>query len=315
MQRWERIEAFVEVVRLGNFSAAARQLQVSSSHISRLVSQLEQQLGTQLLYRTTRQIRLTDSGTLYYESCRQLFEGFKDAELALDHHQTNPTGLLKISAATTFGERYIAPLVNDFHALYPNLKIAVNFTNRQVELIEEGYDLAIRMGVLKESSLMVKRLCKRLEYVVGSPEYFARHPQPHTLAELDHHNCLIGSRDYWLFSEKGARKDLVVRGNWQANSGPALLDAALKGLGLAQLPDYYVADYMASGQLLSVLDYYQFTDTGVWVVYPQQRYLAAKVRLFVDFLEARFAHGVPRLPDYYLQVTQSKNGGAEDGNN
>ncbi|HTF86127.1 MAG TPA: LysR family transcriptional regulator [Cellvibrio sp.] len=293
MQRWERIEAFVEVVRLGNFSAAARQLQVSSSHISRLVSQLEQQLGTQLLYRTTRQIRLTDSGALYYESCRQLFEGFKDAELALDHHQTNPTGLLKITAATTFGERYIAPLVNEFHTLYPQLKISMHLTNRQLELIEEGYDIAIRMGVLKESTLIARRLCHRREFVVGSPDYFAHHPQPRTLAELEQHNCLIGSRDHWLFLDKGARKDLVVTGNWHANSGPALVDAALRGIGLAQLPDYYVTEYLASGQLVSVLDEYQFTDTGVWVLYPQQRYLAAKVRLFIDFLVEKFAAGVP----------------------
>lgn len=293
MQRWERIEAFVEVVRLGNFSAAARQLQVSSSHISRLVSQLEQQLGTQLLYRTTRQIRLTDSGTLYYESCRQLFEGFKDAELALDHHQTKPTGLLKITAATTFGERYIAPLVNEFHTLYPQLRISMHLSNRQLELIDEGYDIAIRMGVLKESTLVARRLCDRREYVVASPDYLARHPQPRKLADLEKHNCLIGSRDHWLFFDKGARKDLVVSGNWQANSGPALVDAALRGIGLTQLPDYYVNEYLSSGQLVSVLDEYQFTDTGVWILYPQQRYLAAKVRLFIDFLVEKFAEGAP----------------------
>lgn len=293
MQRWERIEAFVEVVRLGNFSAAARQLQVSSSHISRLVSQLEQQLGTQLLYRTTRQIRLTDSGALYYESCRQLFEGFKDAELALDHHQTNPTGTLKITAATTFGDRFIAPLVNEFHTLYPQLKINMHLSNRQLELIEEGYDVAIRMGVLKESTLVARRLCSRREYVVGSPTYFSRHPHPTKLADLEQHNCLIGSRDHWLFLDKGARKDLVVTGNWHANSGPALVDAALRGIGLAQLPDYYVKEHLASGELVSVLDDYQFTDTGVWVLYPQQRYLAAKVRLFIDFLVDKFAAGVP----------------------
>lgn len=293
MQRWERIEAFVEVVRLGNFSTAARHLQVSSSHVSRLVSQLEQQLGTQLLYRTTRQIRLTDSGALYYESCRQLFDGFKDAELALDHHQTNPSGLLKITAATTFGDRYIAPLVNDFHALYPELRVSMHLTNRQVDLIEEGFDIAIRMGVLKESTLVARRLCDRREYVVGSPDYFDRHPQPQTLAELEKHNCLIGSRDHWLFADKGARKELVVTGNWQANSGPALLDAALKGIGLAQLPDYYVMEYLAQGSLKSALDQYQFTDTGVWVLYPQQRYLAAKVHLFVDFLMKHFADGIP----------------------
>lgn len=295
MQHWDRVEAFVEVIRGGSFAAAARQLQVSNSHISRLVSQLEQQLGTQLLYRTTRQIRLTDTGALYFDSCRQLFDGFKEAELLLNHHQGQPAGLLKITAATTFGDRYIAPLVNDFALMYPQIKVSMHFSNRQVDLIDEGFDVGIRMGVLKESTLIARRLCDRKEYLVGSPAYFSRHPAPETLSDLERHNCLIGSRGSWLLSQNGSRKDLVVRGNWQANSGPGLLDAALKGMGIAQLPDYYVDEHLASGRLRSVLDSYRYQDTGVWVVYPQQRYLAPKVRFFIDFLVERFAKGVVGL--------------------
>lgn len=295
MQHWDRVEAFVEVVRTGSFAASARQLQVSNSHISRLVSQLEQQLGTQLLYRTTRQIRLTDTGALYYDSCRQLFDGFKEAELLLNHHQGQPTGLLKITAATTFGDRYIAPLVNDFALLYPQIKVSMHFSNRQVELIDEGFDLGIRMGVLKESTLIARRLCDRKEYLVGSPAYFARHPAPENLASLEQHQCLIGSRGSWLLAQNGLRKNVVLRGNWQANSGPGLLDAALKGMGIAQLPDYYVDEHLASGRLQSVLDEFRYQDTGVWVVYPQQRYLAPKVRFFIDFLVERFAKGVAGL--------------------
>jgi DNA-binding transcriptional LysR family regulator len=289
MQHWERVEAFIAVVRFGSFAAAARELQVSNSHVSRLVSQLEQQLGTQLLYRTTRQIRLTDAGQLYYESCRHLFDGLREAESLLQHHQGQPTGLLKITAATTFGDRYIAPLVNDFQLLYPQLKVQMYFSNRQVELIEEGFDLAIRMGVMRESTLVAKRLCDRQEYIVGSPAYFARVSAPQTLTDLERHNCLVGTRGYWLLQDQGQRKDLVVHGNWQANSGPALVDAALKGLGLAQLPDYYVEEFLADGRLVAVLNDYRFKDAGVWVVYPQQ------VRLFIDFLAGRFASGVLRL--------------------
>lgn len=295
MQHWERVEAFIAVVRFGSFAAAARELQVSNSHVSRLVSQLEQQLGTQLLYRTTRQIRLTDAGQLYYDSCRHLFDGLREAESLLQHHQGQPTGLLKITAATTFGDRYIAPLVNDFQLLYPQLKVQMYFSNRQVELIEEGFDLAIRMGVMRESTLIAKRLCDRREYIVGSPTYLARVSAPQTLTDLERHNCLVGTRGYWLLSERGQRKDLQVRGNWQANSGPALLDAARKGLGLAQLPDYYVDEFLADGRLIAVLDDYRFNDAGVWVVYPQQRHLAPKVRLFIDFLAERFAGGVASL--------------------
>lgn len=295
MQHWDRVEAFVEVVRGGSFAAAARQLRVSNSHISRLVSQLEQQLGTQLLYRTTRQIRLTDAGALYYDSCRQLFDGFKEAELLLTHHQGQPTGLLKITAATTFGDRYIAPLVNDFALLYPQIKVSMHFSNRQVELIDEGFDVGIRMGVLKESTLIARRLCDRKEYIVGAPAYFVRHPAPQNLAALEQHHCLIGSRSSWLLAQDGLRKDVVVRGNWQANSGPGLLDAALKGMGIAQLPDYYVDEHLASGRLQSVLDEFRYPDTGVWVVYPQQRYLAPKVRFFIDFLVERFSQGIAGL--------------------
>ena len=295
MQHWERVEAFIEVVRFGSFAAAARQLQVSNSHVSRLVSQLEQQLGTQLLYRTTRQIRLTDGGLIYYESCRHLFDGVREAELLLHHHQGQPTGLLKITAPATFGDQYIGPLVNDFQLRYPQLKVTMYFSNRQVELIDEGFDLGVRMGVLRESTLVAKRLCDRREYIVGSPDYLARIAAPQTLTDLERHNCLVGTRGYWLLSHNGQRKDLQVRGNWQGNSGSAMLDAALKGVGLAQLPDYYVQDYLADGRLLAVLNDYRFLDAGVWVVYPQQRHLAPKVRLFIDFLAEQFAGGIEGL--------------------
>lgn len=295
MQHWERVEAFIEVVRFGSFAAAAKQLQVSNSHVSRLVSQLEQQLGTQLLYRTTRQIRLTDGGLIYYESCRHLFDGVREAELLLHHHQGQPTGLLKITAPATFGDQYIGPLVNDFQLRYPQLKVNMYFSNRQVELIDEGFDLGVRMGVLRESTLVAKRLCNRHEYIVGSPEYLARITAPQTLTDLERHNCLVGTRGNWLLSHNGQRKDLQVRGNWHGNSGSAMLDAALKGMGLAQLPDYYVQAYLADGRLVAVLNDYRFLDAGVWVVYPQQRHLAPKVRLFIDFLAEQFAGGIEGL--------------------
>ncbi|EPC02258.1 LysR family transcriptional regulator [Litchfieldella anticariensis FP35 = DSM 16096] len=293
MHRWDRIEAFTEVVRLGTFSAAARHLKVSNSHVSRLVGQLENQLDTQLLYRTTRQIRLTDAGALYYEHCRHLLDGFREAEAAINDLQTKPKGVLKLTSATTFGERYIAPLVNDFQCLHPQLEVLMHFTNRQVELIDEGYDIAIRMGVLRDSTLIARRLCGRREYVVGSRAYFEQVPRPHSVAELANHRCLIGSRDNWLFEINGQRREVRIHGHWQANSGPAILDAALKGLGVAQLPDYYVEPYLQTGELISVLDAFQHPDTAVWAVYPRHRHLSPKVRQFVDFLVAHIGETLP----------------------
>lgn len=284
MQRWDRIEAFVEVVRLGSFAAAARHLKVSNSHVSRLISQLENQLGTTLLYRTTRQIRLTDTGSLYYEHCHHLFDGFREAEAAINDLQARPKGILRLTSATTFGERFIAPLINDFLCQHPQLEIRLHFTNRQVDIIDEGYDIAIRMGTLKDSTLIARRICERHEYVVGSPDYFIQMPQPHTLSELSRHRCLVGSRDLWRFDIDGVRREVRVEGSWEGNSGPALLDAALKGLGLAQLPDYYVDPYLASGELVSVLDAYQHDDTAVWAVYPRHRHRSPKVHQFIDYL-------------------------------
>ncbi|WP_027966223.1 LysR family transcriptional regulator [Halomonas halocynthiae] len=293
MQRWDRIEAFVEVVRHGAFNAAAEHLKVSSSHVSRLVSQLENHLGITLLYRTTRRIRLTEAGELYYQRCHHLFEAFSEAEAAVKELQEQPIGLLSLTSATTFGERFIAPLVNDFMQLHPQLSVRLHLTNRQVDIIDEGFDIAIRMGAMNNSTLIARRLCERREYIVGSPDYFTHYGQPHTLSELSRHRCLVGSRPHWRFDVEGVRRDVRVDGPLQGNSGAALLDATLKGLGMAQLPGDYVDTYLASGQLLSVLDSYRHSDTGVWAVYPHHRHRSPKVRQFIDFLVERIAHSLP----------------------
>ena len=289
MQHWDRIEAFVEVVRRGSFAHAARHLGVSSSHVSRLVARLETQLGTQLLYRTTRRLTLTDAGQVYFEHCGQLFDGFQEALAAISDFQQSPTGVLKLTCATTFGERFIAPLVNDFLDRHPQLSVQLDFTNRRVDIVDEGFDVAIRTGALPDSSLIARKLCARREYVVGSAGYFQRHARPHTLGELGRHNCLRGSASQWSFDVDGQHRHLKVQGNWQGNSGVALLDAARKGLGLVQLPDYYVEADLESGARVSVLDQYACTHTAVWVVYPRHRHLSPKVRQFVDFLVASFA--------------------------
>lgn len=284
MKQWGSIEAFVEVVRQGSFSAAARQLKVSASHISRLVSQLEARLGVPLLYRTTRQIRLTEAGELYHAHCRHALDGFREAEAALGDTLASPRGLLKLTASTTFGERHIAPLVNRFMQCHPQLEVRMHFTNRRVALIDEGYDVAIRLGQLQDSSLIARRLCERREHVVGSPAYFAAHPPPAHPNALTRHACLLGSLDSWRFMIDGQRREIRVTGRWQANSGPALLDATLRGLGLSQLPDYYVDEHIASGRLIPVLADFRFADTAVWAVYPRHRQLSPSVRQLVDFL-------------------------------
>lgn len=293
MRRWDAIETFVTVVREGSFSAAARRLDVSPSHISRQVAELEKRLGTPLIYRTTRSIRLSEAGEQYFEQCHQLLEGFLGAEEQIRQAQKEPTGSLRVTCATTFGERFLAPPLNDFVAQYPGIRLDLHLTNRQTDLVTEGYDLAVRMGSMKDSSLLSRRLCDRREYLCASPDYLQRHGMPHMLSELSDHNCLLGSNPWWLFMDNGQRRELKVTGNWRSNSGPALLDAVRKGLGIAQLPDYYVEPLLARGELVSMLERYRYPFSGVWLVYPQARQRSMKLKVLTDFLVDRFREGLP----------------------
>jgi len=293
VNRWEGIEAFVQVVRLGTLSAAARELGVSVSHISRSISRLENSLGAQLLFRTTRSVRPTDVGRAYFEQCQQLLEGFGQAEQQVRDYQSEPTGLLRLSCGTVFGERYVAPLLNDFLSLHPGLELDLHLSNRTVDLVRDGYDLAIRMGMLRDSALVGRRLCPRREFIVASPAYLAAHGEPASAAELLSHQCLVGSNEHWRIQTSEGVRELRVKGRWRANSGLAVLDAALKGLGVAQLPDYYVAGYIESGELVPILSTLEIRDAAVWALYPKSRHLAPKVRLLVEFMQQAFESEAP----------------------
>ncbi|MGO3344482.1 MAG: LysR family transcriptional regulator [Marinomonas sp.] len=293
MKNWEAMEAFIEVVRQGSFSAAAIALKVSASHISRLITQLESELGTTLLFRTTRRIRLSEAGELYYQHCRGLPEVLSSAEEAISSLNQALVGKFTLTCATTFGERYIAPLMNDFLLDHPKIELDFHLTNRSVDLIEEGYDLAIRMGSMKESNLLSRRLCNRVEYLCASREYIDQHGMPHTLAELSKHKCLIGSNHHWLFQQEGLRKEVKVSSQWRSNSGKALLDAVKKGMGIAQLPDYYVQEDLASGKLIALLPQYQYPYSGVWLVYPKVRQASPKLQSICDYLIQHFQESSP----------------------
>lgn len=284
MFNWEGVTEFVAVAETGSFTAAAKRLEISVAQVSRQISALESRLATKLFYRTTRKVTVTEAGQVYYQHCRQVLDGLEEAERTLTNMQRTPRGKLKITAPTTYGENRIAPLLNDFIRLYPELELDCHFTNQKVDLIDYGYDLAIRLGKLEDSSLMAKRLASRRQYVCASPAYLAANGEPHLLSELDQHNCLRGTLEYWRFQESGQERNVKVNGNIHFNSGQALTDAALKGLGIAQLPDYYVKEYLDAGSLVEVLTNHQPTDEGIWALYPQNRHLSPKVRMLVDFL-------------------------------
>ncbi|MCM2971817.1 LysR family transcriptional regulator [Larsenimonas suaedae] len=296
MQHWDRIEAFVIVVREGSFSRAASELGVSVSHVSRSISRLEQSLDVPLLYRTTRTLSLTDAGRIYFEHCHALFDGFKSATQAVQSLGSAPQGTLRVSAATTYGERFIAPLINEFKHAHPQLTVELHLSNRRVHLIEENFDIAIRLGALEDSSLVARQLARRNEFVVAHPGYIARYGYPTTPGDLRHHNCLIGSTRKWVFFEQGKRRDVTIDGDYRVNSGAALLDAVLEGFGIAQLPDYYVAPYLKTGELRAVLDEFRHPHTGVWAVFQGRQPLSPKVRLFLD-------HALERLPELSGDIT------------
>ena len=287
MTIWDGINEFVCVVETESFTAAAKRLEVSVAHISRQVNKLEDRLGAKLLYRTTRKLRLTEVGEVYYQHARKILDDMQAAERAVMEMEGKPTGKLRITAPVYYGEYFLAPLVNDFLLQYPQLDLELKLTNETVDLVKEGYDLAIRLGTLDSSSLMCRKLARRTQYLCASPAYLATHGTPQTLADLANHRCLGGSLDHWRFLENGKLRNWRVGSAWSCNSGLALKDAALKGLGIAQLPDYYVQAALAQSSLVSLLESHRLPDDGVWVVYPQNRHLSPKVRLLVDFLVAQ----------------------------
>ncbi|HBV75658.1 MULTISPECIES: LysR substrate-binding domain-containing protein [Vibrio] len=279
--QWQGISEFVAVAETGSFTLAAKHLSVSTAQISRQVNQLEKRLSVKLFYRTTRQVKLTDIGQNYFEQCQAILEQLKEAELSVTNLNHSLQGQLKISVPIAYGESHIAPLINDFCLLYPDLNIELWLTNQLVDLTEEKVDLAIRLGALDDSSMMAKKLRPRQQYLCASPKYLRQHGQPESLNDLKHHNCLVGTLDYWRFHNR----KLTVNGSLKCNNGYALLDAALKGIGIVQLPDYYVESYLESGQLVSVLPHIQTKNDGVWAVYPHNHHLSTKVRLLLDYLD------------------------------
>jgi len=275
-------------VRLGSFTRAADDLGVSRSHVSRQINALENRLDAQLLLRTTRKVSTTDVGQAFYMQCRQVLDNLDEAERAVLDLQANPRGILRVTVAGAFGEDFIAPAALDFMAEYRDLIVELNFSNRLIDLISEGYDVAIRAGTLKDSSLIARRISTRKLLTCASPEYLLRNGTPSSIHSLTNHNCLLGTLDSWRFRENGRNQDLRVSGNWRSNNGRSLLRAARAGLGLVQLPSFYLDQDIIDGALLPVLEDYNPTDTGVWAVYPHNRHLSAKVRLFVNFLADRF---------------------------
>ena len=301
--RWDGISEFVYVAEHESFTRAAKELGISTAQVSRQISALEKRLNIKLLYRTTRKVSLTEEGRVFYQHCRGVLDGLDAAEQAVSNLQAKPQGRIKLTAPVTYGEQQLLPLVNDFMVQYSDIEVTAFLSNQKIDLIDGGYDLAIRIGKLSDSTMMAKKLSRRTNFVCAAPAYLEKYGTPSSLSDLSQHNCLLGTRDYWHFIDfketdskktdygKNAdkEKNLRVSGTVQYNSGHSLVDAALKGLGIVQLPDYYVQKYLASGELVSLLDNYREPEESIWAIYPHNRHLSPKIRLLVDYLAERLA--------------------------
>ena len=300
--RWDGVSEFVYVAEYESFTRAAKELGISTAQVSRQVSAIEKRLKIKLLHRTTRKVSLTEEGRVFYQHCRGVLDGLDAAEQAVNNLQSKPQGKIKLTAPVTYGEQQLLPLVNDFMVQYSDIKVTAFLSNQTIDLIDGGYDLAIRIGKLSDSTMMAKKLSYRTNFVCAAPSYLDKYGTPHSLNDLSQHNCLLGTRDYWHFidmdqidadpqtnNSAGKERNLRVSGNIQYNSGHSLVDAALKGLGIVQLPDYYVQKYLASGELISLLDNYREPEESIWAIYPYNRHLSPRIRLLVDYLAERLA--------------------------
>ncbi|OUS02439.1 hypothetical protein A9Q81_08630 [Gammaproteobacteria bacterium 42_54_T18] len=292
MSRWEGFEEFVQVVDTGGFSAAARATGASKGHISQQISRLEDRLGARLLNRTTRKISLTDVGEEFYDRCTRIIEELDEAERSVSSLQSEAKGILRISTPSLLGEIHLVPALAEFQKTHPKLEIELNFSSRKVDLIEEGYDLVIQLGKRTDINVVNKPLCRTRFHVAASPDYLEDHGVPKKPSDLKQHNCLmfthLGQSKPWKFVSAKGKKQESVKGTWRSSSGNALRAAAIQGLGLVYLPDYYIADDIKSGKLQMILSEWSAVERDIVVIYQERRHLSAKTRLCTEHLMKHF---------------------------
>ena len=292
------MSVFATVVGTGSFTGASDRLDMSRAMVSKYVINLEARLGTRLLNRTTRRLSLTESGTAYYERCLQIISDVQEAEQVAGQCTSTPRGTLKITMPIAFGLHRLSPIIADYMHLHSEVKLDISLNDRYVDLIEEGFDLAIRIGTLHGSTLIARKLGVARAIVCASPAYLKQHGSPTKPADLTNHSCLgytyTNSGNEWRFKNKDIEEIIHITGAIKANNGDILRLAALNGAGLILLPLFIVEEDLQAGRLAQVLGDYTSADFGIYAVYPSRKHLSAKVRTFVDFLVARLS-ATPKL--------------------
>ena len=293
MDRLAALEAFVRVAETRSFSEAAKKLKASKSAVSRQVSALEAELGARLFHRTTRSLTLTEAGQGYYDRATRILADLDEANLAVSQLQAAPRGLLRVNAPMSFGFLHLAEAIPDFLSVYPDISVEMTMNDRFVDLVDEGFDVAVRIGALTDSSLIARRLAPIRRVLCASPAYFAARGRPETPEDIKAHDCLCNSniatgREWRFVGRDGKPIHIEVKGRLSANNGDALRVAALNGLGIVTLPTFIVGADLQAGRLVCALDDFLPQTLSLNAVYPHARHLSPKVRAFVDFLSRRF---------------------------
>jgi len=292
MDRLDEIAAFAAVADARSFTQGAKRLGVSGAQVSKLIARLEDRLGARLLNRTTRDVSLTDTGRAYLERARGLLEEFEALEDSV-RDEAGPSGLLRISAPVSFGAKQLDPALLDFAAAYPEVSLEVFYSDRMVNLVDEGFDVAVRIGRLPDSSLIARRLAPVQMIACASPAYLQQHGTPQSPADLAAHEAIIDLNTsepfLWGFGYQGECMEARVHGRLRFTGAESCLAAAERGLGIARSPDFIAAERLKEGRLTPLLCGFEPEMIAVHAVYPHSRHLAGKVRAFVDFLAERFA--------------------------
>ena len=297
MHRFEDLQAFVAVVEAGSFTAAADRLDTAKSAVSRRVTALEERLGVQLLRRTTRRLNLTDSGRSFYEHSARILADLEEAESAVAQQHGELRGSLRVALPLSFGIRHMCGPIADFSRRHPRVTFDLDFNDRRIDLLEEGVDLAVRIGHLADSSLIARKLFAARTIICASQNYLDAHGKPQTPADLRHHQCLVygnlAEPARWVYTDaEGKRQRVDVNVAMSATSGDFICAAAAQGLGIAMQPTFIAGELIKSGQLVPVLTDYAWPVSPAYAVYPPTRHLSYRVREFIDYLAGHFA-GIP----------------------
>lgn len=293
MNRLDAMMLFVRVADLGSFAAAADQLGLTRSVVTRQIAALEDHLGVKLMTRTTRRLTLTSAGTDYLDKCRTILDLVESAETDVMEARLNPRGNLRVGLPLSFGLKRIAPLLPDFQKIYPEITLALDFTDRHINLIDEGIDLSIRITARLDPGDVVRKLGETRLLAIASPEYLARHGRPAHPSELSGHACLgysdMANNRPLSFLVDGKMENFYLPLRMQANNGDALALATAQGLGISVQPDFIVEDHLASGAVVTLLESFEPSPLGIYAVLPSNRYLPHRVRVLLDFLAEALA--------------------------